>query len=94
MMTRAEAWREIARRIEERGMDAGLCNEVLLLEEEGKLDTQSGDRMIYQQIQPYTYESGGTIYILTGERFGPKRQGVRILIALFCAIEAEEEDHA
>jgi hypothetical protein len=97
-LTEAQAWREIARRIEAQGkMDDGLCHEATKLCTEGAISNEVRNRM-QDRTEPYVNESGGACYIHAGDEGDWSEpvawRNVRILIALLIAEHCDDEARA
>ena len=92
LLTEPEAWREIAKRMDRRRWwGTGLCREVNLIVNEGRVDITTGWAMnsrvsAHLRLGP---ACAGYAYPLH-EEMGEGRQA-RILAALFFALEAEDD---
>lgn len=90
-LSEAEAWREIARRIEERGCEEGLCVEIATIQAEERIWSSTSLRMI-ERVQ---------LHLRAARRWWDRKApalldesgvaGPRILAAYLLALEAEEE---
>lgn len=87
-LTESEAWWEIARRIEIRGLSFGLCNEVVDLRQEDRITLhvkKSMDRAIHELRQDAAAPLTSTPYLWPDDEDGP-----RIIAAVLLAELAED----
>lgn len=95
MLTEAEAWREIARRFAEGDADAGMCWEIVDLRLYRRI-TFGQQKAMKRRID--THAALSWIWeIEDGQSTGPwafdsHDREVRVLAALFLALEAEDEE--
>lgn len=94
VLTEAEAWREIARLFAEGEADCGMCWEARLLCLDGRI-TGEQEKTMHRRI--YAHTAGSWIFeedagMSTGPwSFDSNDKEVRVLAALFLALEAEED---